>query len=173
MLKEIVPKLARVAVLSLGRDEQESPIVAEVEKAALALGVRLHLVRVRRADDFAAAFQAASSGRANALLIIENPLFTANSARLSALAIKHRLPAIALLGVHAESGLLMTYGPDLVAVFHRAATYIDKILKGANPGDLPVEQPAKFKLSVNLKTAKALGLTIPQSVLVRADHVIQ
>ncbi len=173
LLKEVVPRLARVAVLSLERDDRAASIVVEVEKAALAFGVGLQRVEVQRADDFAGAFQAASTGRASALQIVESPLFTANSARLAALAMKHRLPAIALLGVHAESGLLMTYGPDLAAVFHRAATYIDKILKGAKPGELPVEQPSKFELVVNLKTAKALGLTIPQSVLIRADRIIR
>jgi putative ABC transport system substrate-binding protein len=154
-------------------DDRAVRIAGEVQKAALSFGIAVQRVEVQSAADFDRAFQAAANGRAGAVLIAENPLFTANSARLSALAMKHRLPAIALLGVHAESGLLMTYGPDLAAVLRRAATYIDKILKGAKPGDLPVEQPSRFELVVNLKTANALGLTIPQSVLIRADRVLQ
>jgi putative ABC transport system substrate-binding protein len=145
-----------------------------VEGAARSSGVRLHMVKVQRPDDFAPALAEARRERADALLVMASPFFFAHRTRLVELAAKHRLPAMYFQQEFVvRSGGLMSYGPNLRDLFRRAATYVDKLLKGAKPGDLPIEQPSKFELTINLRTAKALGLTIPQSLLVRADEVIQ
>ncbi len=173
LLKEIVPKLSRVAVL--WRPEADSSPLAwkESQLPARALGLQLHSMEVRSSDDFDKAFEDATRARAGALAVTPDPLFVRNLKRIAALAAKSRLPSIFHLREFADSGGLLTYGVDRSDMFRRAATYVDKILKGAKPGDLPVEQPTKFELVINLKTAKALGLTIPQSVLMRVDEVIQ
>ena len=128
---------------------------------------------MRSTDDFAKAFEDAAMARAGALFIVPDPVITPNVKRIAGLAAKARLPSIFHISEYADVGGLVTYGPDRADLFRRAATFVDKILKGAKPGDLPIEQPTKFELVVNLKTAKALGITIPQSVRFRADRVIE
>jgi putative tryptophan/tyrosine transport system substrate-binding protein len=172
LLKETVPRISRVAVLwdSAGDPSQ----VQTSEAAARSLGVRLHVLKAGRTDSFEFAFVEARSREAGALIVVGSPLFYVHRARLVELAAKHRIPTIyAQREFVVGSGGLMSYGADYHHLFQRAATYVDKILKGAKPGDLPIEQPTKFELVINLKTAKALGLTIPPSVLARADEVIQ
>jgi putative ABC transport system substrate-binding protein len=171
LLKEAVPGMGRVVVLSHPTVTSQMGVV---EDAARSYGVRLQIVRVQRPDDFGAAFAEARKDRAEAVLIMASPFFFAHRARLVELAARHRLPAMYFQREFVVgAGGLMSYGPNLRDLFRRAATYVDKLLKGAKPGDLPIEQPTKFELTINLKTAKALGLTIPQSLLARADEVIQ
>jgi len=145
----------------------------EVNTAARVLGVQLQVLEARGPDQFEPAFAAMARGQADALLAFEDSMFWLNRGRLAELEAKHRLPTMHDLREYVKAGSLMSYGPDLADLFRRAATYVDKILKGAKPADLPVEQPTKFELVINLKTAKALGLTIPPSLLQRADEVIQ
>jgi putative ABC transport system substrate-binding protein len=171
LLKEALPGMTRMAVLWHPTITRQ---VGVVEAAARASGVRLHVLKVQRPDDFGAAMAEARKDRVEALLVMASPFFFAHRTRLVELAAKHRLPAMYFQREFVVgSGGLMCYGPNLRDLFRRAATYVDKVLKGAKPGDLPVEQPTKFELMINLKTAKALGLTIPQSLLARADEVIQ
>ena len=141
--------------------------------AARALGVRLQVVEARRPEDLDRAFSDMVKARADALSVVATPLFDAERGRIVALAAKSRLPAIYTFSRYVEAGGLMSYGPDIPDLFRRAATYVDKILKGAKPADLPVEQPTKFELIINLKTARALGLKIPPLLLQRADQVIE
>jgi ABC-type uncharacterized transport system substrate-binding protein len=145
----------------------------ETESAARSLRLQLQSVEVTRADDFTRAFSALTTGRAEALTVTSFSVGFRNRSEIASLAQKNRLPSVFGLREYADAGGLMAYGPSFTDGWRRAATYIDKILKGAKPADLPVEQPTKFELVINLKTAKALGLTIPQSLLVRADEVIQ
>jgi ABC-type uncharacterized transport system substrate-binding protein len=176
LLKQAVPGVSRVAVLwhpgALG-ERTEKDMLKEAEVAARALGVRLQFVEARGPADFDRAFSDMTRARVDALTLLTSTMFLSERRRLVALAAKHRLPAVYPWRDVVDAGGLMSYGPDLADLFRRAATYVDKILKGAKPGDLPVEQPTKFELVINLKTAKALGLTIPQSLLQRADEVIQ
>jgi putative tryptophan/tyrosine transport system substrate-binding protein len=174
LLKEAVPRHSRVGVLS----NPTNPLlharsVKELEVAARSLGFGLQVLEARAPSDFAGAFLAMTNESVDALIITSDPMFFTERARIAELALKHRLPTITAQRVYVEAGGLMAYGPDVRDQFRRAATYVDKILRGARPGDLPIEQPAKFELVINLKTAKALGLTIPQSVLLRAEEVIQ
>jgi putative ABC transport system substrate-binding protein len=148
-------------------------MLREADVAARALGVRLQLVEARGPDDFDRAFSDMTRARAGALTVLGSTMFFSERRRLVDLAAKNRLPAVYPWRNFVDVGGLMAYGPNLADLYRRAATYVDKILKGAKPGDLPVEQPTKFEFVINLKTAKALGLTIPQSVLGRADEVIQ
>ena len=173
LLKEAVPKASRVAVLSNPASSYIALLFKETEAAARSLGVRVQLLGVRGADAFDSAFSAITKERPGALFVLFDPLFFAHQTRIAEFANKNRLPAMYPHREQAETGGLMAYGPDLRDNFRRAATYVDKILKGAKPADLPVEQPTKFELVINLKTAKALGLTIPPSLLQRADEVIQ
>ena len=145
----------------------------QVNAAARALGVELQVLEARGPEQFEAAFEAMVRGQADALLNLGDSMSWLHRRRLAELEAKHRVPTMHDVREHVEAGSLMAYGPDLADLFRRATVYIDKILKGAKPADLPVEQPTRFELVINLKTAKALGLTIPQSVLIRADHVIQ
>ena len=145
----------------------------ETESAARSLRLQLQSVEVSRADDFDRAFSALTTGRAEALIVVGSAFAFANRGQIASLAQKHRLPTMFGLREFADAGGLMAYGPNLADAWRRAATYVDRILKGAKPGELPVEQPTKFELVINLKTAKALGLTIPPSLLRRADEVIQ
>ena len=173
LLKEIVPGLARVAVFWNPPNPAYGPILRELEAAAPTLGLKLQRLEVRVPGDFEGAFKAATSQRAGALIAPGDPL-TANHRKVVAdLALKYRLPATMDIKEFAEAGGLLSLGVDLVDSYRRAGTHVDKILKGANPADLPMEQPTKFDLVVNLKTARALGLTIPQSVLLQATQVIQ
>ena len=145
----------------------------EIELAARSLGLRLRVVQVREQKEFGDAFATMKNERVPALLVVADPLVAENRDRIVAFAAENRLPAIYPYRLFVEAGGLMSYGADLSDLYRRAAIYVDRILKGAKPAELPIEQPTKFEMVVNLKTAKALGLTIPQSLLLRADHVIQ
>ena len=174
LLKEVVPEVNRVALLlkpDASPDRKSRLEAAEV--AARRLGMRLQVVEARGLEDFDRALSDMTRARAGALAVLATPVFDAHRQRLADLAARNRLPAVYSYRTYVESGGLMSYGPDLRDLFRRAATYVDKILKGAKPGDLPVEQPTKFELVINLKTAKALGLTIPPALLQRADQVIE
>jgi putative ABC transport system substrate-binding protein len=173
LLKEAIPNLSRVGILwdpafPGGRFE-----VTEAEVAARALGIGLHLLEAGSAGEFERAFAAITREGTAAALAVGSPAFFAHRARITENAIKSRLPTICATREYAEAGCLISYGASLTDLYRRAAYFVDKILKGAKPADLPVEQPTKFELVINLKTAKALGLTIPQSLLLRADRVIQ
>ncbi len=170
-LKEAFPKLSRVGVLTTSTTQQS--LMMELEAAAHSLGLEMTRLEVRVPDDLEPALAAAAKDRVGAILPLSSPLFAAEKQRIVNLATKHRLPAMYEHRDFTEAGGLLSYGPDIFDVFRRAAGYVDKILKGARPADLPVEQPTKIELVINLKTAKALGLTIPQSLLLRADEVIQ
>jgi putative ABC transport system substrate-binding protein len=176
LLTQAVPGVTRVAVLWQpgGVPERtEKDILTSAEVAGRALGLRLQFVEARGSADVDRAFSDMTRARAGALTVLGSPMFTSERSRLVDLAAKHRLPAVYGRREYVDAGGLMSYAPNLADLFRRAATYVDKILKGAKPGDLPVEQPTKFELVINLKTAKALGLTIPPSLLARADEVIQ
>jgi putative ABC transport system substrate-binding protein len=176
LLKQAVPGVSRVAVLrhpvALGERTAKDMLKA-ADVAARALGVQPQFIEGRGPDEFARAFSDMTSARAGALTLLPSAMFLREHRRLVDLAAKNRLPAVYTSREFVDAGGLMSYGANQPDLFRRAATYVDKILKGAKPGDLPVEQPTKFELVINLKTAKALGLTIPQSVLARADEVIQ
>jgi ABC-type uncharacterized transport system substrate-binding protein len=176
LLKQAVPGLNRVALLfkpDAAPSRTMKRFLKEADVAAQALRVRLQVVEARGPADFERAFSDMSKARAGALTVIATAVFVSARRHLADLAVKNRLPTIFSLREFVDAGGLMSYGPDLVDLSRRAATYADKILKGAKPGDLPVEEPTKFEFVINLKTAKALGITIPQSVLGRADQVIE
>jgi putative tryptophan/tyrosine transport system substrate-binding protein len=176
LLKQAVPGVTQVAVLwqpGVLDERTEKDRLKGAEVAALALGVRLQFVEAGGPEDFDRAFSDMTRARAGALTVLGSSRFGAEQRRLVDLAAKNRLPAVYPWREFVDAGGLMAYGPNLADLYRRAATYVDKILKGAKPGDLPVEQPTKFELVINLKTAKALGLKIPQSLLVRADEIIQ
>jgi putative ABC transport system substrate-binding protein len=173
LLKETVPKVRRVAILSNPGNPGQPLSIRELNVAARSLGVQLQLLEARGPNEFDGAFAAMATERVGALLVVADSLFVLHRSRLADLAARSRLPAVYGSRDTVEAGGLMSYGPSLRDLYRRSATYVDKILKGAKPGDLPVEQPTKFELVINLKTAKALGLTIPQSLLQRADEVIQ
>ena len=176
LLKQTVPGVSRVAVLwnpgGLG-ESTEKDVLKRAEVAARAIGVQLHFVEARGPADFDRVFSDMIRARAGALTVLTSAMLFEERKRLVDLVAKNRLPAVYPWREFVDAGGLMAYGPDLADLFRRAATYVDKILKGAKPGDLPVEQPTKFELVINLKTAKALGLTIPPSLLQRADQVIE
>jgi putative ABC transport system substrate-binding protein len=172
VLKETVPKVSRMAVLWNPTTPGNALALREAEITARALAVELQLLEARSASDFDGAYAAMTARRAGALLILGDVMFTTHRRRLAALAVKGRLPAIYGGREFVDEGGLLCYGAKLSDNFHRAAVYVDKILKGAKPGDLPIERPTTFQLVVNLKTARALGLTIPPSLLQRADQVI-
>jgi putative tryptophan/tyrosine transport system substrate-binding protein len=171
LLKAALPGARRVAVFW---DTFSADQLLETERVGRALGLQLQPVELRtRPYDFAAAFETAARGRAEAVLSSTSPALYGGRVRIAELAVRYHLPVIGPFRQFAEVGALLTFGVNLFEMNRYAATYVDKIVKGAKPADLPVEQPTKFELVVNLKAAKALGLTIPQSVLVRADEVIQ
>ena len=173
LVKELFPRASRVAVIFHPSYDGGVQLKAS-EAAARSLGVRLQVLKAERRDDLAAAFAEIQKNRADALIVSSSPLFYVNRARLVALAATQRLPTIYHQSEFVvESGGLVSYGPDFRDLFKRSATYVDKILKGAKPSDLPVQQPTKFELVINLKTSKALGVTIPPSLLLRADQVIE
>ena len=173
LLKEIVPRLSRVAVLGNSTNPGNAQALKEIELAAGVFGVKLQYLDVLDSKDIETAFRAASKGRAEAVLVLQNLVLTSHRYQLVELAVKSRLPAIYDRREFVEDGGLMTYSVSSTDLFRRAATYVDKILKGAKPADLPVEQPIKFELVINLKAAKQIGLTIPPWVLMRADKVIK
>jgi len=176
LLKQATPGVSRVALL-LKPDAAPARTTLDqintAERAAHALGLRLQVVEARDPQEFDRAFSDMSRAHAEALVVLATPVFGTASRRLADLAVKNRLPTIFSLREFVVVGGLMSYGPNRAELFRRAASYVDKILKGAKPGDLPVEQPTKFDLVINLKTAKALGVTIPQSLLLRADQVLE
>ena len=173
LLRELVPDLRRVAVLSNSTGPNHAPMISNIRTAAGSLGVQLLILDARKPDEFDAAYMAMAKERVTALFVFGDVMFSVHRARLAELAIKNRLPTMYTNRPHVEAGGLMCYGPNFFDIWRRAATYVDKILKGTRPADLPVEQPTKFELVINLKTAKALGLTVPASLLARADEVIE
>jgi putative ABC transport system substrate-binding protein len=173
LLKEILPKLSRVAVFETSTNTGNAQQLRETELAAGALGVKLQHLDVLGPKDIETAFRAASKGRADAVLVLTSAVTNSHQTEIAKLAVKSRLPAIYARAEAVEAGGLVSYGVSIADLDRRAATYVDKILKGGKPADLPVEQPTKFELVINLKTAKQIGLTIPPNVLVRADRVIR
>jgi putative ABC transport system substrate-binding protein len=173
LLKEAVPGLTRLAILWSANDPGMTLAFSRVETAAHALGLVLQSLAVRQSGDFADAFQTAGARRAEALIVTAQPFTIRHRAQILDLAAKQRLPTMYTDRRFVDAGGLMAYGPSLADLYRRAATYVDKILRGAKPADLPVEQPTTFELLVNLRTARVLGLTIPPSLLVRADQVIE
>ena len=173
LLKEVVPTVRRVAILSNPANPSHALAISNVKAAARSLGVELQLLEARDPDEFDGAFAAMVKEGVGAILVLSDPMFGFHAAQLANLAAKNQLPSMHGVRQMVDPGGLIHYGPDLPDLFRRAATYVDKILKGAKPADLPVQQPSKFELVINMKTAKALGLTIPQSLLLRADEVIQ
>jgi ABC-type uncharacterized transport system substrate-binding protein len=173
LLKSIVPGVSRIAVLSNPMAAIGPIQMREIEKAAQAMGVRLQPLEVRSSGDLEPAFQAARKGGVGALVTLDDSLLLTHRAQIVRLAAESRLPAVYGFREFADEGGLISYAPSLADMYRRAATYVDKVLKGARPADLPIEQPTKFELVINLKTAKALGLTIPPSLLARADQVIE
>ena len=172
LLREILPKLSRLAVLSLRGYSTSALMVRELEAAAGRSKIVLQNVGVRTAEELAGAFSGATRERAEAIFVVQNPMFFDERKRIAELALKHRLPSAYGPSEAVEAGGLFSYGPSYPDLFRRAAGYVDKILKGAKPGDLPIEQPTRFELVINRKTAKALGIVIPQTVLLRAERVI-
>ncbi len=173
LMKEIIPKLSRVAVFGSSTSPGNAQSLREVELAARAFKVQLQYLDVLDPKDIETAFRAASNGRADGVLVLNSPVFASRQTQVVDLAVKSRLPAIYWRSDFVEAGGLMSYGTSQNDLDRRAATYVDKILKGTKPADLPVEQPTKFELVINLKTAKQIGVTIPQKVLARADKVIK
>jgi len=169
LLKESVPRLGRVVVLGHPKHPDWQPM----NVAAATLGVQLKALMLQSPEDFESAFQLAARERAGGLIVLPFPLTNTNAVKLVALAARTRLPAVYPLRRYVEVGGLMAYGPSISDMYRQAASFVDKILKGAKPADLPVERPTKFELAINLQTAKALGLTIPQTLLLRADQVIE
>jgi len=170
-LKEIVPGLVRVAVL--WEPEIGEPQVQATEEAARMVDIRLNALGIRRAEEIRPAVERAARGRAQALVVLTSPLLSNNLRQIVEMTQKYRLPTISPFISFADAGALMAYGPSQPEMYRRAASYVDKILRGAKAGELPVERPSKFELAINLKTAKGLGLTIPPSLLQRADELIQ
>jgi putative ABC transport system substrate-binding protein len=173
LLKDAIPRLARVAALYNPVDRAAAAEQKDLESAARSLGMKLWPLEVRGPGDFDSAFAAAVKGQAGALLVLGGATTFAHRGRLVELAAKYRLPASFSDRLFVEAGGLMSYGPHIPDLFRRSATYVDKLLKGAKPAELPVEQPTKFDFAINFKTAKALGLSLPPSLAVRADYVIQ
>jgi putative tryptophan/tyrosine transport system substrate-binding protein len=173
LLKEIVPKLSSAVVLWNPQNKASARNWNELQDPARQLGLPLHSLEVRKADELDKAFEVAATARADALVILPEPVFVANLKRIADFAAKHHLPSIFHLKEFADAGGLMAYGPDRSDLFRRSAAYIDKILKGAKPTDLPIQLPTKFELVINLKTAKAIRLEIPPTLLALADEVIE
>jgi putative ABC transport system substrate-binding protein len=173
LLKEVSPKISRVAILSSEASPATEIAMKEIRAAANALGVQLQTLQVRGPNDFESAFDASTKGGANALIVLQGPLTSSYRKRIIELAAKRRLLAVYHESEFPDAGGLMSYGVSYSDMYRRAATYVDKILKGAKPADLPVEQPLKFELVINLKAAKQVGLTVPPNVLARADKVIR
>jgi putative ABC transport system substrate-binding protein len=173
LLKEIVPRVGRVAVLWNPTNRSTQPSVDQARGAARKLGLQLQVLEARQPEDIESAFTAMSRERSGALLVLSDATFILLRTRIAELAAKAHLPVMYTLREHMGAGGLAFYGPSMADNFRRAATYVDKILKGATPADLPVEQPTKFELVINLKTTRALGLVIPPAVLARADQIIQ
>jgi ABC-type uncharacterized transport system substrate-binding protein len=174
LLREMRPKTSRVAVLwNPGNLVFQKQLLGEAKEAATKLKVKLHLVEARAPEQLDRAFAAMARQPTDALLVLGDPMFVAHAARIADLAARHRLPTVSGTRESAERGILMTYGPNYLDNHRHSATYLDRIFKGTRPGDLPVEQPTKFELVINAKTARALGVTIPHSLVVRVDQLVQ
>jgi len=173
LLREALPKASRVAVLWNAAYPSKAIEFRETQRAARSLNITLQSVEVRSPRDFDGAFVAIAQGKPDALITLSEALTLRHQREIVEFTTKHRLPLVSEIAEFAEAGALMTYGASLTALFRRAAFYVDQILRGSKPADLPVEQPTKFELVINLKTAKALGLTIPQTLLLRADRAIE
>jgi putative ABC transport system substrate-binding protein len=173
LLKEMIPGLSRVGVIWSPGERASRLSWNEIQRSAPGFGVQIHSLEARSLQDFDRSFEDASRARVGAIIITPDVLYTTNAKRLANLAIHHRLPSIYHVREFTDAGGLSAYGPDRVDMYRRAATYVDRILKGAKPADLPVAQPTKFDLVLNLRTARALGITIPPSLLLRADQVIE
>ena len=173
LLSEVVPGLTRLAVLWNSDNPVSKPELKETETAARAAGLELISVSVQKPNDLPKAFNSMKTEGAQAVIVLSDAMFFGNRDKIASLATETRLPAISYSGEFAKSGTVMSYGPDLLVLAHRSATYVDKILKGGKPGDLPVEQPTKFEFIINLKTAKTLGVTVPKVLLTAADEVIE
>jgi putative ABC transport system substrate-binding protein len=171
LLQEIVPKLSRVTVIGNSREPANMQLLKETELAAEVSRVKIHYLDIRGAKDIETGFRDATKVRTDAVLVLPASVFFSHRIQIAELAVKSRLPSIYNSREYVEDGGLMSYGVSTTDLFRRAATYVDKILKGTNPADLPVEQPTKFEMVINLKTAKQIGLTIPPNVLARADRV--
>jgi putative ABC transport system substrate-binding protein len=173
LLKESVPGASLVAILANPNLRASTSMVAEARRVARALGVEIQVIEVRQPEELAKAFQTMTAANAHAVDVLPDAMFVAQRRRIVELAASSRIPAMYHLRQFVEAGGLISYGADYVEAFQQGAVLVDKILKGAKPADLPVEQPWRFALAINLKTAKALGLTIPPSLLLRADQVIE
>ena len=173
ILKEIVPRLGRAAVFGTSTEPGKEQSLKETQSVAAALGIHLHYIEIGTPKDIEPAFREAVRDRADAILVLNSPVLNSRREELAELAIKSRLPTAYGQGEYVQAGGLMSYGPNIVELFRRTATYVDKIFKGAKPSELPVQQPKTFEFIINLKTAKQIGLTIPPNVLTRADKVIR
>ena len=174
LLKDAIPGLSRLGVLlPPGEMSDIEPLLKPTEAAAQAMGMQVYTFRVQAAGDLDAAFLAAANQRVGAILALQSPFFHVEKARIAALGLIHRIPVMSAEPGGAEAGAFMTYGASIPDLWRRAAIYVDKILKGASPASLPIEQPTRFDLVLNLKTARALGLSIPESVVARCDKVIR
>jgi putative tryptophan/tyrosine transport system substrate-binding protein len=173
LLKDIVPNVSRVAALWYVDNPGSTLVLRGVEAASSQLGLQYQPLPVRAPGEFLGAFQAATRGRAEALVVVDDLFITTHRVQVLSLAAKHSLPVLSLYKEFAEAGGLVAYGANLPAIYRRSAYYVARILKGASPGDLPIEQPTKFDLFINLKTAKTLGLTIPPALLIQAERVIE
>ena len=173
LLKETVPSLSRVAVIWDPATPSHGPGIKVLETEGPRLGLRIQAVAMRNSAEFDNGFSALSGEHAGAVLVLSTPIFIAGAKRLADLAVTYKVPSMFSPKQHVEAGGLMSYSPDRADLFRRGAVYVDKVLKGAKPADLPVQQPTKFELVINLKTAKHIGLTIPPNVLARADRVIK
>ncbi len=173
VLKEAVPRARSVAILLNPTNPGHALAIGKAKADAQSLGLSLHFLEARATSDFDSAFAAMNKERVDALLVVADSMFAAHRTQLAELAVANRLPSMYAFREYVGAGGLMSYGPNLASQYRQAAVYVDKILKGAKPAELPVEQPTKFELVINLKTAKALGLTIPQSLLLQANDVIE
>jgi putative ABC transport system substrate-binding protein len=173
VLREAVPRTRRVAILSNPANPAQPFVVKGLKSAGQSLSTQLLFLEARGRDEFERAFATVSSERADAMIIMADSMLTMHRAELATLALKNRMPSACAAREFVDAGGLVSYGPSTSAAWRRAAVFVDKILKGARPGELPVEQPTKFELVINAKTAKALGLTIPSSLLTRADQVLE
>jgi ABC-type uncharacterized transport system substrate-binding protein len=173
LLREVVPRLSRVAVLGSSTTPGNAQSLKETELAAGAFAIKVQFLNIQNPQDIETAFRAASEGRADAVLVLGNPVLVSRQTQVANLAAKNRLPAIYPQSDYMGAGGLMFYGVSITEMYRHAATYVDKILKGAKPADLPVEQPMKFEFIISLKAAKQIGLTIPPNVLARADKVLK
>jgi putative ABC transport system substrate-binding protein len=172
LLREAVPGLARVAIVCNPASESAALAAKEADAMARKLGLQSHLIEVRGPGDFKTAFDSVAKRRADGVMVVEDPLTVTHRRTIIALAAERHLPGVFGLKMFVEAGGLMSYAPSYPDLYRRAAVFVDKILRGANPADLPVEQPTKYELIINLKTASALGITLPSSLVLRADHVI-